>query len=41
MDRICPECQTGKHQNCDGTADIDMEDNFLSCECSDVSHHDS
>lgn len=39
MNRICPECQTGKHQNCNGEADIDVNGNFLSCQCEDPSHN--
>lgn len=41
VNRICPECATGKHQNCNGEADIDMDDNMLPCECDDVSHRAS
>jgi hypothetical protein len=31
--KICPECATGKHRNCDGTVwDFD-KDELTECEC--------
>lgn len=35
---LCPECKAGKHQNCDGIADIDELDNEVLCECEDDLH---
>lgn len=29
----CPECRDSKHQNCDGFADIDDNDNLIPCGC--------
>ena len=35
---ICPECATGKHGNCDGTAWSDTLDAPARCECEDSAH---
>lgn len=35
---VCPECAAGKHQNCDGKAGIDDNDNFIRCMCLDKTH---
>jgi hypothetical protein len=37
-DHICPECATGKHRNCDGTAWCDVLDAVVRCTCPDTSH---
>lgn len=34
---ICPECATGKHQNCDGVADI-TDFYLVPCYCEEGSH---
>ena len=31
--RLCPECEQGKHGNCDGTAWDDEADQECACEC--------
>jgi hypothetical protein len=37
-DHMCPECQQGKHQNCDGLAwDFEI-DKLTHCDCEEVSH---
>lgn len=38
MDLICPECQTGKHQNCDGVAAIGDISEPLPCACTVGTH---
>lgn len=30
---ICPECRQEKHNNCDGTAFDEGNDDFVQCEC--------
>lgn len=39
MDLFCPECLTGKHQNCDGVADLDANDKPIECRCSAAGPH--
>lgn len=39
MELRCPECETGKHQNCDGVADIGLNDEPIMCQCSDAAPH--
>ena len=34
---ICPECQQGKHQNCDGCGNIDENGKSIACFCTDKS----
>lgn len=29
---VCPECEQGKHGNCDGTA-LDEHDEIVGCQC--------
>jgi hypothetical protein len=38
MTAVCPECQQGKHQNCDGTAWDNQADAPGTCHCPDPSH---
>lgn len=40
-DIVCPECQAGKHRNCNGYGGIDDEDNWLDCECDKRGHEES
>lgn len=35
---ICPECEQGKHGNCDGTAWDDELDELTTCRCNDHAH---
>ena len=37
MGPICPECQTGKHGNCDGIGDI-TDDGLVACKCTEGDH---
>lgn len=37
-DRICPECQQGKHQNCDGLAWDFIDDKLTNCDCDETAH---
>lgn len=30
---VCPECRTGKHGNCDGTAFDEAADDIVECVC--------
>lgn len=40
MAAICPECRSGKHKNCDGTAlDYDLDD-IVDCRCPPAFGHD-
>lgn len=36
--RICPECRSGKHPNCDGTAFDDVADDIVECRCPPAFH---
>lgn len=35
---ICPECQAGKHVNCDGIAYDFDKDELAQCECQKAGH---
>jgi hypothetical protein len=35
---ICPECNAGKHQNCDGSAWNDAADDVDVCACERAGH---
>lgn len=35
---VCPECRTGKHPNCDGTAWDDDADSLTLCTCTGIDH---
>jgi hypothetical protein len=34
----CPECQQGKHDNCDGTTWDDWRDTYAECPCAGRGH---
>lgn len=36
---VCPECQQGKHQNCDGIAYLEDDDTLIRCDCDDNAPH--
>lgn len=35
---ICPECEQGKHGNCDGLTWDDIKDDYTYCTCSSDRH---
>ncbi len=37
-DHVCPECESGKHGNCDGTAWCHVKDDYTRCLCLDPAH---
>ena len=37
---ICPECISGKHQNCDGTAWHNERDEVVDCDCARGEHEE-
>ena len=38
MPNVCPECKTGKHQNCDGRGGYDENDELVACVCDEGEH---
>ena len=37
MTESCPECQQGKHDNCDGLT-LNKNDDFVECPCYKTNH---
>lgn len=37
---VCPECRSGKHGNCDGTALDEAADDIVECTCPPAFGHD-
>lgn len=35
---VCPECRSGKHRNCDGTALDEAADDIVECRCPPAFH---
>jgi len=36
----CPECQQGKHGNCDGVTWDNLADGYVDCPCAERGHRD-
>lgn len=36
--RACPDCEQGKHRNCDGVTWDNEADDFTKCPCAEAGH---